>query len=140
MRSLRCIIIPNGICVAEYDDNRREIRRQQNAGLSIGREGRRDVARDEVLQSRLKSINSRLPALKKVKMMTMEELFQQLETVVNQATEKAFLEQLSPLLPRPKLDGLFPIFQAQLRALVGDLRRSPMYRSACGITLTFTYQ
>lgn len=82
----------------------------------------------EVLQSRLKSINSRLPGLKKVKMMTMEEFFQQLETVVNQVTELAFLEQLSPLLPRAKLEGLFPVFQAQIRELIGELRRSRMYR------------
>lgn len=82
----------------------------------------------DVLQSRLRSINSRLPALKKTKSMTMDEFLHQLDVAVNQATEMIFLDQLSPLLPRAKLEGLFSVFQVQMRELVGQLRRSPIYK------------
>lgn len=76
----------------------------------------------EILQGRLKSINSRLPQLKKIKSMTMEQFLQQLESAIDRATEQVFQEQLRPLIPHEKLEGLFAVFQVQMRQLVGELK------------------
>ncbi len=78
----------------------------------------------EVLRNRLQNINSRLPLLKKVKTMPVDDFLQQLDRAVNQATEEAFLEQLSPLIVMAKLEGFFPVFQTQLRQFVGELKRA----------------
>ncbi|MFH1654957.1 MAG: nucleotidyl transferase AbiEii/AbiGii toxin family protein [Pseudomonadota bacterium] len=72
----------------------------------------------ETLNNRLKKVESRLPKLKKVKNMTLEEFISELSDAAKNLTDEAVRKELSPLLDETELVGLDKKLKAALNKLV----------------------
>jgi len=79
----------------------------------------------DVLQSRLQHIESRLPALRRRKSMTVEELCGALESAASDLTEARLADELAPVLPPTELASLIPRLRGAVARLIEWLRALP---------------
>lgn len=75
----------------------------------------------ETLRERLKKIESRLPQLKNVKKMNLDEFIAELNKAVDDLSEKSVRDELSPLLDEEELAGLDKKMKAALNKLIDFL-------------------
>ncbi len=86
---------------------------------------RLDVRPDlAALRARLARIESRLPALKKRKSMSLPELVTALEDTARNLDESSLRNELAPVLPATELEGLIPRLRAGVTKLVEVLGRA----------------
>ena len=71
----------------------------------------------KVLETRLKKINSRIPRLKKIKNMTMDQFTDEFQKELNKLTEKIFIKEISPCIKEEKIQGKFEIIKSKLNEL-----------------------
>ena len=60
--------------------------------------------------------------MRKLKKMPLHDFLRQLETAIEEISEEQFFEHLNPLIPADKLEGLHPVFQANMRDMIDKLR------------------
>ena len=73
------------------------------------------------LTTRLSSVNSRLPKLKKVNTMTLAEFCQEFHSYLDSIDEQIFVSQLQALVPRSELEGQFIIFRSNLKKFIATI-------------------
>jgi predicted nucleotidyltransferase component of viral defense system len=71
----------------------------------------------DVLKQRLNKINSRLPGLKKIREMKIDEFARELRSVVGALTEQDIQQGLAPLMKTDRLRGLLPVLRTKLGEL-----------------------
>lgn len=86
---------------------------------------RLDVRPDlDALRARLTRIESRLPALRKRKSMTLPELISALEIAAKELDEARLRDELAPVLPAMELEGLIPRLRGGVTKLAEFLGRA----------------
>lgn len=76
----------------------------------------------DVLNARLDNINSRLPQLRKLKKISLDIFLNKIGYDLEEISEQHFLDHLSSLIPFEKIDGLYPVFQVNMREMILKLR------------------
>ena len=76
----------------------------------------------ETLTKRLGKINSRLPKVKKIKKMTLNEFVEQIESELDGLDDNIYTVQLSPLIPKDQLVGSFLVFRAKIGEVINYLK------------------
>ncbi|MDZ4774039.1 MAG: nucleotidyl transferase AbiEii/AbiGii toxin family protein [Planctomycetota bacterium] len=75
------------------------------------------------LRKRLARIESRLPALKQRKTMTIAELVTALRTALGELDQAAIRDELAPVLPKDEIEGLVPRLRAGVGRVIERLER-----------------
>lgn len=77
----------------------------------------------ETLKIRLKAVKSRIPALKKVKVMTLAQFVNTFSVAIDELTDRDLRADLAGLLSPERLVGLTPVLKAKLSELAAELER-----------------
>jgi predicted nucleotidyltransferase component of viral defense system len=75
----------------------------------------------DALRKRLRKVESRLPALKNRRAMTLAQLLVELRSAVEHLEDRAVRNELAPLLPADEIEGLVPRLRAGITKVVEGL-------------------
>lgn len=75
----------------------------------------------EILEQRLARVQSRLPALSKIRKMSMEDFIGHFREAIAETTDRSLRAELAPLLGSEQLAGLLPVLKSKLNELASIL-------------------